>query len=173
MRLKWGSGQHLPVSISQAVYSHNKQFDPDLSDNEFNCNLGYYGTYEITCNVIFKNLTSQRLTPCIGIAINNDINDTSGSSVSPKFTLRPHYQTPFSIQYVRMGEGKVCNLSCSRIFNFTSTFSQKVSINTYIERGADTTPPYYNEEIDNTLYELFDASIQFKYLGNFDNITTS
>ena len=172
VRLKWGSGQHLPVSISQAVYSHNQQFDPNLSDDEFNCNFAYYGTYEITCNVIFKNLSTARLTPCIGIAINNDINDISGSSVSPKFTLRPHYQTPFSVQYVRMGEGKVCNLSCSRIFNFTS-ISQNVSINTYIERGADTTAPYYNEEIENTLYELFDASIQFKYLGNFDNITTS
>jgi len=169
----WGNGEHLRVTSVLLVpsYSHNEQFEAIDSSNSFICKSGYYGTYEITCDVIFKNLSVYRLNPCIGIAINDDINLPGSSPISPYWNLRPHYQTPFSVQYVRMGEGKVCNLSCKRIYNFTNvTPIEEVSINTYVERGGDTTSPYFNEVLTTSDYAMFDASIQFKYLGNFDNI---
>jgi len=169
VQLGWGNGKHLSANISTGWYSHNKQFVTDTSTN-FTCNSSYYGTYEITCNVIFRNSAGLRLNPCIGIAIDDDINDVSGSDpIKPKWNLRPQYQTPFSVQYVRNSEGRVCNLSCKRIFNFTNSTDQ-VSINTYVERTIGTD---FNESVATSDYELLDASIKFKYLGNFDNITSS
>jgi len=166
-RIEWGQGRHLVISstLTTPSYSHSQQFQANTSDSTYTCNSGYYGTYEITCNAIFRNNTNVRLDPCIGIAIDDDT-DTTGSPPSPEWAFRPHYQTPFSAQYVRNSEGRVCNLSCKRIYNFIDS-TKKVSINTYVQKTVGTT---YTDFLTISEYELLDATIQFKYLGNFDNI---
>ncbi|MDA1364142.1 MAG: hypothetical protein O3A79_05300 [Candidatus Marinimicrobia bacterium] len=164
----WGLGNHLQVTSSVLIpsYSHNELFQAEISPNSFTCNPGYYGTYEITAYAIFRNLnTTQRLNVCIGIAINDDTDTVSNT---PDWYLRPHFQTPFSVQYVRMNEGKVCDLSCKRIYHFTNS-TEQVSINTYVEKGQGN--GFGDELLASTPeYQLLDASIQFKYLGNFGNI---
>lgn len=108
---------------------------------------------------------NDRTNPCIGIAINDDTNNTTSTYVSPKWDLNPYSQTPFAVNYVRLTEGNVCNLTTKRIYNFNNS-TDYVSINTYIERVDgdgfyDISPDYIN----------LSESIEFKYIGNFDNIT--
>ena len=165
----WGAGNHIIITeynLTTISYSHSAQFQAAISPlNSFTCNPGYYGTYEITANVIIRNTSGQRLNPCIGIAINDD---TTNVDNQPEWYLLPHYQSPFSVQYVRMSEGKVCNLTCKRIHHFTDSI-EKVSINTYIEVGTDASP-IFSGTLADTGFQLYTSTIQFKYLGNFDNI---
>lgn len=106
-----------------------------------------------------------RQNPCIGIAINNDTNNTTTTNISPKWDLKPYSQKPFAVNYARYSEGNVCNLTAKRIYHFNNS-TDYVSNNTYIENEngnvfGDSTSLYIN----------LSASIEFKYIGNFDNIT--
>lgn len=164
--INWGRGQPLIMNTPTNPYkSHTIQFN-DSSDCYFNCVQSQLGTYEITANVVYRNTSSARKNPCIGIAVNDDTNDTvSAANTSPEWNLLPYYQTPFAVSYVRYGEGKVCSLTAKRIHHFTNT-TDIVSINTYVQSaGGDT---FDNIQTD---YFILSASIQFKYIGNFDNIT--
>ena len=162
-RVKFVNSPTLPTNPTLPTKSHSTQFTA-MDNQKFVCSQ--LGTYEIRANVIFRNTGTDRTNPCIGIAINDDTNNpTTTSNVSPKWDLKPYSQTPFSVNYVSLTEGKVCNLTTKRIYNFNNS-TDYVSINTYIERGGgdefgDSTPNYIN----------LSASIEFKYIGNFDNIT--
>ena len=123
------------------------------------------GTYEITANVIFRNTLDRRENPCIGIAINDDTNLVNGQYIGPNWDLTPYNQIPFAVSYVRFSEGKVCSLTAKRIHHFTNT-ADYVSINTYSNTAQ-------GDNFHNLLSTctILSATIQFKYIGNFENIT--
>jgi len=160
----WGRGNRVKFNTypTSPTKSHSTQFT-SINNQQFVCSQ--LGTYEITANVIFRNLSNLRQNPCIGIAINNDTNNTSTEYTSPKWDLKPYSQTPFAVNYTTMDEGMVCNLTAKRIYHFNNS-TDYVSINTYIENvnGGDFGG-------SNPNYKNLSASIEFKYIGNFDNIT--
>ena len=112
-------------------------------------------------------MSTFRQNPCIGIAINNDTNNTTTTNISPKWDLKPYLQTPFAVNYARYSEGNVCNLTAKRIYHFNNS-TDYVSINTYIEnKDGDE----FGDSSSISNYINLSASIEFKYIGNFDNIT--
>ena len=161
----WGRGNRVRFDTDSysTTKSHSTQFT-SRNNQQFECSQ--LGTYEITANVIFRNLSTFIQNPCIGIAINDDTNNTTVPT-SPKWDLKPYSQTPFAVNYVRLDEGMVCNLTAKRIYHFNNS-TDYVSINTYIEN-------FDGDEFDDTThtsnYNNLSASIEFKYIGNFDNIT--
>ena len=164
----WGRGNRIrqPTPNLPSI-SHGLQFVLNSAQGTMTCEQ--LGTYEITSTVIFRNTntfsSSGRRNPCIGIAINNDTNDDSGTNTAPKWDLTPHDSTPFACNYARFNEGKVCTLTAKRIHHFTND-TDIVSVNTY-----DQTATGDAFQDVTTTYLLLSASIQFKYIGNFDNIT--
>ena len=166
---KNSSGTPLSGTPEKTHYSHQQQFT-DLTSSEFTCNSNFFGTYEITADVIYRNDSGNtRQNPCIGISISST--DASGdiyNANAPDFSVCPYGQSPFSAQYVRMTEGRVCSLNAKRIHHFTSSITDKVSIRQFIHTGGNT--PYdFSEQA--TSYRILMATIKFKYIGNFDNIT--
>jgi hypothetical protein len=162
------SGNPLSGTPAKTHYSHQQQFTY-LTSSEFKCNSNFFGTYEITADVIYRNDSGNtRQNPCIGISISST--DASGDIYNgnkPNFSVCPYGQSPFSTQYVRMTEGRGCSLNAKRIHHFTSN-SDKVSIRQFIHTGGNT--PYdFSEQA--TSYRILMATIKFKYIGNFDNIT--
>ena len=165
---KNSSGTPLSGTPEKTHYSHQQQFT-DLTSSEFKCNSNFFGTYEITADVIYRNDTGNtRHNPCIGISISST--DASGdiyNGNAPDFSVCPYGQSPFSAQYVRMTEGRGCSLNAKRIHHFTNSLD-KVSIRQFIHTGGNT--PYdFSEQA--TSYRILMATIKFKYIGNFDNIT--
>ena len=169
--IKYGDGLRLKydsVNTTNSVsYSHLEEFILNSTSGDyFTCkNSNFFGTYEITATVIFRNYSgSQRYNPVIGIAIDNDTNDVTDATL-PNWGKKAHGLTPFSVQYVRMNEGKSCDLKATRIHHFTDT-TEEISINTYLKSGS-------GDEFNNfsTQYQIGSACISFKYLGNFENIT--
>ena len=171
----FGLGTSMGIKTDKKIsFSHSQQFNYNYVAGrdafEWTCNSGYYGTYEITTTVIFRNKFSQRVNPVIGIAVNDDTSDISGA---PNWEINFNSATPvchniFSTQYNRMSEGKVSNLTCSRIYNFTDSIDY-ITIKTYIENaGGDN----FLDSIPSGNYRIISFGITFKYLGNFDNITT-
>jgi len=174
----WGRGNLLELPYDTWIStpeskSHLMQFRPQYYLNPttllntflyFTCYQ--LGTYEITANVVFRNISGARQNPCIGIAVGpDDLDDNSGTFTSPDWSSTPNNQTPFSVSYVRMGEGKVCSLSAKRIHHFSS-LSEYISVKTYLETsGGDTF-----QDVTSS-YTILNATIQFKYIGNFENIT--
>ena len=160
----WGQGQIIkgetsPLPTSSNTYTHNSQFY--YTSSKYGCNLISLGTYEIYADVIYRNNGGSRHNPVIGIDIDDDISGTS-----PNWSYTPNQETPFSLQYVRMGEGKVTSLQAKRTHHFTVT-TERVSIRTFLEVGGGT------DFIDTaTSYEIMVATIKFKYIGNFNSITT-
>ena len=165
----WGRGNSIRRNTAQSFQpstSHALQFT--FVDNKtYKCLE--LGTYEITANVIFRNTSVLRVNPCIGIAINGDTNEPTGvTDVSaPKWDLIPYNQTPFAVSYVRMSEGKVCSLTTKRTHHFINEIDE-VHINSYIET---VTGNAFEDTITNVNYTILSATIQFKYIGNFENIT--
>jgi hypothetical protein len=168
--LLFGNSSVNPISGTPAKthYSHQQQFTY-LTSSEFKCNSNFFGTYEITADVIYRNDSGNtRQNPCIGISISST--DASGDIYNgnkPNFSVCPYGQSPFSTQYVRMTEGRGCSLNAKRIHHFTNN-TDKVSIRQFIHTGGNT--PYdFSEQA--TSYRILMATIKFKYIGNFDNIT--
>jgi hypothetical protein len=174
----WGKGNLLELPYDTWIStpeskSHLMQFRPQYYLNPttllktflyFTCYQ--LGTYEITANVVFRNETNSRLNPCIGIAVGpDDLDDNSGQFTAPDWSITPHNQTPFSVSYVRMSEGMVCSLSAKRIHHFGS-LSDYISVKTYLELGQNI---IFQDETSS--YTILNATIQFKYIGNFENIT--
>ena len=165
----WGRGNSIRRNTAQSFQpstSHALQFT--FVDNKtYKCLE--LGTYEITANVIFRNTSVLRVNPCIGIAINGDTNEPTGvTDVSaPKWDLIPYNQTPFAVSYVRMSEGKVCSLTTKRTHHFINE-TDEVHINSYIETVTGDT---FEDTISSAFYTILSATIQFKYIGNFENIT--
>lgn len=160
----WGRGNRVRLVTSPTLPTKSNSTQLYISGQQFVCSQ--LGTYEITSNIIFRNLSTFRQNPYIGIAINNDTNNTTTTTyTSPKWDLKLYSQTPFAVNYARLVEGTVCNLTAKRIYHFNNS-TDYVSINTYIENVngdefGDSTPSYIN----------LSACIEFKYIGNFDNIT--
>ena len=167
--IRFGEGRRLKYdsvnNTNSVSYSHLEEFILNSTSGDyFTCkNSNFYGTYEITATVIFRNYSGdQRYNPVIGIAIDDDTNDDK----TPNWGKKAHGLTPFSVQYVRMSEGKSCDLKATRIHHFTNT-TEQISINTYIKNGSGNEFNNFTND-----YEIGAASISFKYLGNFDSITT-
>ena len=163
----WGRGNIITRQGTQLPFcSHSSQFSEN-SSGVFYCSQP--GTYEITANVVYRNINTSnntgRQNPCIGVGIDSDTNDYNTPYIAPNWNLMPHGQTPFAVQYVRMNEGKVCSLTVKRIHHFVDS-TQEVSIHTYGQ-------PATGDEFQKVLaeYHILNSTIQFKYLGNFDNIT--
>jgi hypothetical protein len=170
--IKYGDGLRLKYdsvnNTNSVSYSHLEEFILNSTSGDyFTCkNSNFFGTYEITATVIFRNYSgSQRYNPVIGIAIDDDTNDVTDPTL-PNWGKKAHGLTPFSVQYVRMNEGKSCDLKATRIHHFTDT-TEEISINTYLKSGS-------GDEFNNfsTQYQIGSACISFKYLGNFNSITT-
>ena len=158
----WGRGNIITRQSSPSPsYSHSSQFS-ETSSGIFYCTQ--LGTYEITANVIFRNTSSARENPFIGISINDDTNDTTGTNITPNWNLIPYNQTPFAVSYVRMGEGKVCSLTAKRTHHFTNT-TDLVGVKTYLETA--TGDAFQDTQ---NIFTILNATIQFKYIGNFDSI---
>jgi hypothetical protein len=126
---------------------------------EFTCN--FLGTYEIYADVIYRNESGARHNPCIGIDIDNDISTTTSGLIAPNWSYTPFSETPFSVQYVRMGEGRVASLHAKRTHTFTST-SEKVSILQFIETSGGTD---FTDLASGFI--ILVATLKFKYIGNF------
>ena len=167
----FGKGRHIAVDPStfNETYSHFVTFD--RTQGKFTCKAEYLGTYEIQAHVTYRNTSSSRHNPCIAIGVDDDVvNGVIGSTgTSPKWTtaLTNSYSQHniFSAQYVRMGEGKVTTLSSTRIYHFTNT-TDEISINTFVEIAGGND---FDEEAG--AYDIINAGISFKYIGNFENIT--
>jgi len=163
----WGRGNRIrqPNPTLPSI-SHGLQFVLNSAQGTMTCEQ--LGTYEITSTVIYRNTNTSsstgRRNPCIGIAINNDTNDDSGTNIAPKWDLIPHFTTPFACNYARFDQGKVCTLTAKRIHHFTND-TDIVSVNTYDQANQGD----LFQDVTTT-YLLLSASIQFKYIGNFDNI---
>ena len=158
----WGQGEPLRMNTPTAPYvSHTSQFN-DSQDRNFTCSK--LGTYEITTNVVFRNTSNSRQNPCIGIAVNNDTTDGTGPNDGPQWDLVPYYQTSFATAYARLEQGKVCSLTAKRIHHFTN-MTDNVSIRTYIQTTAGD-----NFQDSSFEYFILSATIQFKYIGNFNSI---
>jgi len=161
----WGRGNNIRKDTNKVFLpstSHGTLQFSFVENQTFECLK--LGTYEITANVIFRNLSTNRQNPCIGISVNND---TSTEIPSPKWDLSPYNQTPFAAAYARLTSGKVTSLTAKRIYHFTNS-SDEVNIKTYMEVDSGDT---YDDTITNVNYIILDATVQFKYIGNFDNIT--
>ena len=172
----FGRGYHIQLDVStfNHAYSHFETFRRDEDDiHSFRCESNYLGTYEITAHVIYRNNQGGRHNPCIAIGVNDDVCDgtVGATNTGPKWDvgLTTGYcqHNIFSAQYVRHLEGKVTNLSCSRIYHFTNT-TDLISINTFIEGGGGD---LFEEIAVSSGYKIINAGISFKYIGNFDNIT--
>ena len=170
----WGCHIQLDTSTFNNAYSHFQTFRRDENDiHSFRCESNYLGTYEITAHVIYRNKQGLRHNPCIAIGVNDDVCDgaigVDGTGPNWDVGLTTGYcqHNIFSTQYVRTVEGKVSNLSCSRIYHFTNT-TDKISINTFIEGAAGD---LFNEAAVSSVYQIINAGISFKYIGNFNNIT--
>jgi hypothetical protein len=167
----FGKGRHIVVDSStlNETYSHFVTFD--RTNENFTCKAQYLGTYEIQAHVTYRNTAGGRHNPCIAIGVNDDVvNGTIGSTgTSPnwltKLTNSYSQHNIFSAQYVRMSEGKVTTLSCTRIYHFNNT-TDEISINTFMEIAGGND---FGEEAG--AYHIMNAGISFKYIGNFDNIT--
>jgi len=167
----FGKGRHIAVDppTFNETYSHFVTFD--RTQGKFTCKAEYLGTYEIQAHVTYRNTSGSRHNPCIAIGVDDDVvNGTIGSTgTSPNWTiaLTNSYSQHniFSAQYVRMGEGKVTTLSCTRIYHFTNT-TDEISINTFVEIAGGND---FDEEAG--AYVIINAGISFKYIGNFDSIT--
>ena len=167
----FGKGRHITVDSStfNETYSHFVTFD--RSQGNFTCKAEYLGTYEIQAHVTYRNTSGSRHNPCIAIGVDDDVvNGTIGDTgTAPNWTiaLTNSYSQHniFSAQYVRMGEGKVTTLSCTRIYHFTNT-TDEISINTFVEIAGGND---FDEEAG--AYVIINAGISFKYIGNFDSIT--
>ncbi len=166
---EWGQGQIIrgetsPLPTSTKTFTHNSQFY--YTSSLYACNLNSLGTYEIYADVIYRNNSGARHNPVIGIDIDDDITTTVSGKTAPNWSYTPNQETPFSAQYVRMGEGKVTSLQAKRTHTFTST-TERVSIRTFLEVAGGT------DFIDTaTGYLIMVATIKFKYIGNFNSITT-
>ncbi len=178
----FGRGYHIQLDVStfNDAYSHFQTFRRDEDDiHSFRCESNYLGTYEITAHVIYRNNQGGRHNPCIAIGVNDDVcartsdpnwkvgDVGTGPNWDVGLTTGYCQHNIFSAQYVRHLEGKVTNLSCSRIYHFTNT-TDLISINTFIEGGGGD---LFEEIADSSGYKIINAGISFKYIGNFDNIT--
>jgi len=167
----FGKGRHIVVDSStlNETYSHFVTFD--RTNENFTCKAQYLGTYEIQAHVTYRNTSGSRHNPCIAIGVDDDVVDgTIGSTgTSPNWltsiTNSYSQHNIFSAQYVRMSEGKVTTLSCTRIYHFTNT-TDKININTFMEIAGGND---FDEEAG--AYVIINAGISFKYIGNFENIT--
>jgi len=165
----WGKGRKLDISSNlPSCYSHIRQFTRFVPDTSscITCVSPYFGTYLIEAHVIFRNNSSSRVNPVISIDIEED---TLGSENIPnwKSNFSNNYcqHNIFSVNNVGENAGRVSNLSASRIYRFTNT-SDKVSIRTFIEKENGHE---FKESVSN--YEVFNAGISFKYIGNFPTPT--
>jgi hypothetical protein len=170
----WGCHIQLDTSTFNNAYSHFQTFRRDEDDiHSFRCESNYLGTYEITAHVIYRNKQGIRHNPCIAIGVNDDVchgaigANGTGPNWDVGLTTGYCQHNIFSTQYVKNIEGKVSNLSCSRIYHFTNT-TDKISINTFIEGAAGD---LFNEAAVSSVYKIINAGISFKYIGNFNNIT--
>jgi len=171
-----GFGRGNPIRIDPMTfhesYSHFKTFN-SVDVESFKCDPDYFGTYEIHANVLYRNNEAIRHNPCIAISINNDAVDgvVNGTNTGPNWDVKlPNgfcQHNIFSTHYVRTNEGRVTNLSASRIYHFTNT-TDKVSVDTFIEGSTGD----LFQEIVTLGYTIISSGISFKYIGNFNNITT-
>ena len=166
----WGRGDTIRRNTAQSFQpstSHGTLQFTFVDNKTYKCLE--LGTYEITANVIFRNTSGTRVNPCIGISINGDTNEPTGvtNSFAPKWDLIPYNQTPFAVSYVRYNEGKVCSLTAKRTHHFINQLDE-VHINSYIETSFGDT---FDDNIPSSQYTILNATIQFKYIGNFENIT--
>lgn len=145
-------------------YSYQQQFTYNASDHTITCNSGFFGSYEILATVVYRNDSGARHNPCIGISISSS--DPSGdlyvvvnNQIIPDWSKCPYGQTPYSMNYCRMTEGRLATLNSTRIHNFTNSLD-KVTIRQFIRIANGS----YGDQAGS--YEITSASIRFKYLGN-------
>jgi len=162
----WGQGIKMSFNNLTSDSTHSQLFteyyNPPpfvIPTFEFTCN--FLGTYEIYADVIYRNESGARHNPCIGIDIDNDISTTTSGLIAPNWSYTPFSETPFSVQYVRMGEGRVASLHAKRTHTFTST-SEKVSILQFIETSGGTD---FTDLASGFI--ILVATLKFKYIGNF------
>tara|TARA_R110001592_G_scaffold360684_1_gene669525 strand:- start:371 stop:3601 length:3231 start_codon:yes stop_codon:yes gene_type:complete len=165
----WGRGnqiiyQNIPA-VSPITSHGTLQFSKTADNLSFSCLE--FGTYEITTNVVFRNTGSSRQNPCIGISINDDTNYRPGSTIGPNWDLTPYNQTPFAVAYVRYDQGKVCSLTAKRTHHFTNEIDL-VEVKTYLQSATGDT--FHSNISGITNFLILSATIQFKYIGNFNSI---